>query len=95
MKVYVYFKNGNVDAYPVENVWKAREHAEKILMFGYRMRVGSRMEWFGAHYIDKVCWDAPEEDYLSAKYESPRQGEDKEAGKKIPPRVIDSRLGVD
>ena len=77
MKMYVYFKNGNVDTYEVQNEWKAREHAEKIMFYGYRMRVGFRMEWFGAHYIDKVCWDAPNEDYLSKKYESPNQRDDK------------------
>ena len=77
MNVYVYLINGNTDVYEVESVWKAREHAEKIMHFGYRMRVGSRMEWFGPHYVDKVCWDAPEEDYLSYKYESPQQKADK------------------
>lgn len=67
--VYVYLTNGNVDKYTVESAWKAREHAEKIMRLGYRMRVGSRMEWFGAHYIDKVCWDIGDGDYLGHKYE--------------------------
>lgn len=66
--MYVYLKNGNVDVYEVENQWKAREHAEKIWCGGYRGVVGSRMEWFGPHYIDKVCWDI-EHDYLTDKYE--------------------------
>lgn len=69
IKVYVYLKNGNVDIYEVENEWKAREHAEKIWAGGYRMRVGSRMEWFGADWISKICWDAPTGDYLGKKYE--------------------------
>ena len=73
INVYVYLTNGNVDIYGVENVWKAREHAEKIWATGYRMRVGTRMEWFGPHWIDKICWDAPEKDYLSNKYESDRK----------------------
>ena len=71
--VYVYFFNGNVDRYTVENVWKAREHAEKIWSTGYRMRVGGRMEWFGPHYIDKICWDEEVPDYMSEKYESSTQ----------------------
>jgi len=33
------------------------------------MRVGDRMEWFGPHWIDKICWDMTSEDYLSKKYE--------------------------
>jgi hypothetical protein len=79
IQIYVYLVNGNVDIYSVENEWKAREHAEKIMNGGYRMRVGKRMEWFGKHYIDKVCWDAPQEDYLSVKYESPNQRKDRES----------------
>jgi hypothetical protein len=68
-KMYIYLKNGNVDVYEVESVLKAREHAEKIWSGGYRMRVGTRMEWFGPHWVDKICWDMTEEDYLSTKYE--------------------------
>lgn len=68
IKMFIYFKNGNVHVYEVDNVWKAREHAEKIWTTGYRMRVGKRMEWYGSHWIDKICWDAPEGDYLSEKY---------------------------
>jgi hypothetical protein len=67
--IYVYFKNGNVYTYEVEDQWKAREHADKIREFGFRARVGDRLEWFGPHYVDKICWDIVEEDYLSDKYE--------------------------
>lgn len=68
IKIYVYLKNGNVDAYKVENEWKAREHAEKIWKTGLRKKVGNRLEWFGPHYIDKICWDSSHKDYLSRKY---------------------------
>ena len=74
VKIYVYFKNGNVDFYKVADEWKAREHAEKIMENGYRCKIGNRMEWFGPHYIDKICWDLTKDDYLSKKYEN---GEDK------------------
>lgn len=73
INVYVYLKNGNVDIYSVENEWKAREHAEKIWVGGYRMLVGSRMEWFGPDWVDKICWDCEVCDYLCKKYESPTQ----------------------
>jgi len=79
MEIFIYLTNGNVDVYEVDSPWKAREHAEKIWKGGYRMRVGSRMEWFGPHYIDKICWDMDEEDYLSVKYESPKQQADRES----------------
>ena len=68
MKVYVYFKNGNVFLYDVDNAVKAREHAEKIWAMGYRVRVGKRHEWFGPHYIDKICWDE-DNTYLAQKYD--------------------------
>lgn len=69
VKIYVYFKNGNVYTYEVEGQWKAREHADKIMTNGFRANVGNRMEWFGTHYIDKVCWDKVSTDFLSTKYE--------------------------
>ena len=68
MKMYIYFKNGNVFTYEIESAIKAREHAEKIWTTGYRVAVGSRHEWFGSHYIDKICWDGEDETYLAKKY---------------------------
>jgi hypothetical protein len=64
--MYVYFKNGNVYTYKVAQ--KAREHAEKIWTTGYRVKVGNRHEWFGKHYIDKICWDGEDTTYLAEKY---------------------------
>jgi len=69
MNIYIYFKNGNVFQYEVENAIKAREHAEKIWTTGYKVKVGDRHEWFGSHYIDKICWDE-DATYLAEKYEA-------------------------
>lgn len=66
--VYVYFKNGNVYTYKVDSAEKAREHAEKIWTTGYRVKVSNRHEWFGSHYIDKICWDGEDKTLLAAKY---------------------------
>ena len=68
MKIYIYFKNGNVFDYEIENAIKAREHAEKIFLTGFRVAINNRHEWYGSHYIDKICWDGPDETYLSLKY---------------------------
>ena len=68
MEIYIYFKNGNVFNYEVENTIKAREHSEKIWTFGFRANVGNRIEWFGPHYIDKICWDRQGDSYLEEKY---------------------------
>lgn len=57
VKIYVYFKNGNVYTYEVDSAEKAMEHADKIWSKGYLVKVGSQHEWFGVHYIDKICWD--------------------------------------
>jgi hypothetical protein len=66
--MYVYFKNGNVFTYEVDDAVKAREHAEKIWTTGYRVMIGDKHEWFGAHYIDKICWDGVDDSYLANKY---------------------------
>ena len=68
IKIYVYFKNGNVYTYEVDSAEKAREHADKIWSTGYRVKVGNRHEWFGTHYIDKICWDGIDDTYLGKKY---------------------------
>ena len=62
IKMSVYLVGGNVDTYNVEDQWKAREHAGKIMLEGYRMVVGNRMEWFSTRMVEKVCWDAPVKD---------------------------------
>jgi hypothetical protein len=69
VKIYVYLKSGVLSEYEVESVIKAREHAYQIWKAGYRMRVGNRIEWFGPNWIDKICWDMPNEDLMSEKYE--------------------------
>jgi len=66
--MYVYFKNGNVYTYEVEGAEKAREHAEKIWSTGFRTRVNDRVEWYGTHYLDKICWDGIDETFLAKKY---------------------------
>jgi hypothetical protein len=68
INIYIYFKNGNMFQYKVESAIKAREHAEKIFTTGYRVMVGNRHEWFGPHYIDKICWDGVDETPLAVKY---------------------------
>ena len=69
INIFVYFKNGNVFKYEVDDAGKAREHAAKIFEAGYRVKIGQRHEWFGAHYIDKVCWDGEDTTYLAKKYD--------------------------
>jgi len=66
--MYVYFKNGNVFTYEVDNAIKAREHADKIWTTGFRINIDGRHEWFGTHYLDKICWDGIDDTYLAGKY---------------------------
>jgi hypothetical protein len=68
MKMYIYFKNGNVYQYDVDSAEKAREHAEKIWTTGYRCKDGNSHVWYGTHYIDKIKWDE-DETYLAKKYD--------------------------
>ena len=66
-EVFVYFKDGNVFSYTVENAIKAREHAYKIWKTGFRVKIGSRTEWRGTHDIDKICW-TNDDTLLAKKY---------------------------
>lgn len=68
INIFVYFKNGNVFKYEVESAEKAREHADKIWTTGFRWKINNRHEWFGSHYIDKICWDGEDNTYLAEKY---------------------------
>lgn len=68
IKIYVYYKDGRVFIYEVENAEKAREHAWMIKQHGYRHKVGDRHEWDNPDKVDKICWDN-DDTYLAKKYD--------------------------
>ena len=68
MKVNVYMTGGRVFSYEVANAIKAREHAHRIINYGWGRAVEGVMEYYPSHQILKVTWPDPK-DYMSYKYE--------------------------
>ena len=66
-KISVYMQDGRVFRYEVLDPIKAREHAHRIINFGYRCVQNNIMEYYPVHQILKVCFESPC-DILSEKY---------------------------
>ena len=62
-------QDGRVFQYSVVNAVKAREHAHRIVNYGWRNIVDGVMEYYPVHQINKVAFPDPE-DLLSKKYEA-------------------------
>jgi len=67
--VNVYMQDGRVFTYQVEDSIKAREHAHRIINYGWRNIVNDVMEYYPIHQVIKVTFIAPG-DLLSTKYEA-------------------------
>lgn len=72
----IYLQDGRIFFYKVANEIKAREHAHRIINYGWRNIEEDRMCYYPIHQILKVCWDMPNKDELSGKYfATPYKGE--------------------
>ncbi len=67
--VNVYMQDGRVFHYDVADPIKAREHAHRIICYGWRQVSGGKMEYYPVHQVLKVTFDNPG-DYLADLYES-------------------------
>lgn len=67
--ISVYMQDGRVFQYDVVNAVKAREHAHRIVNYGWRNIVDGVMEYYPVHQINKVTFPDPA-DLLSKKYEA-------------------------
>jgi hypothetical protein len=67
-KIKVYMEDGRVFTYNVADRTKAREHAHRIVNYGWRVVVNGIMEYYTTHQVTKVTFGDPK-DYLSKKYE--------------------------
>lgn len=68
VKVNVYMEDGRVFSYDVANAVKAREHAHRIVNYGWRNAVDGIEEYYPTHQINKVTFPDPK-DLMSTKYE--------------------------
>ena len=66
--ISIYMQDGRVFQYDVINAIKAREHAHRIINYGWRNIVNDVMEYYPTHQINKVTFPDPK-DLLSQKYE--------------------------
>ena len=67
--INVYMQDGRVFHYEVDNGVKAREHAHRIINYGWRNIEDGLMVYYPVHQVLKVTFDAPK-DMMGTKYES-------------------------
>ena len=66
--VKVYMQDGRVFTYNVTDPQKAREHAHRIINFGWRHHENGVEEYYPVHQVLKVTFDMPDPDELAKKY---------------------------
>ena len=67
--INIYLQDGRVFTYEVEDSVKAREHAHRIINYGWRNATNGIMEYYPVHQVLKVTFKYPK-DMMSVKYES-------------------------
>lgn len=67
-KIQIYMQDGRVFEYIVDNEHKAREHAHRIVNYGWRNVEEGTMCYYPVHQILKVKFDMPNKDKLAGKY---------------------------
>ena len=68
-KINVYMVDGRVFTYTIPTAVKAREHAHRIINYGWRNVTDGIMEYYPVHQILKVTFKDPK-DNLGTKYEA-------------------------
>jgi hypothetical protein len=68
VQIKVYLQDGRVFKYYVEDSVKAREHAHRIVNYGWRNAVNGVMEYYPVHQVLKVTFPAPNDEMMQ-KYE--------------------------
>lgn len=66
--INIYLQDGRTFSYEVANSVKAREHAHRIINYGWRNAVDGMMEYYPVHQVLKVTFPEPD-DLMSIKYE--------------------------
>ena len=67
-QIQVYLQDGRVFGYEVANDSKAREHAHRIINYGWRNVEEGVMCYYPVHQILKVKFDMPNKDKLAGTY---------------------------
>ena len=67
-EISVYMRDGRVFKYDVASTNKAREHAHRIINFGWRHHENGREEYYPVSQVLKVTFPMSEPDTLAEKY---------------------------
>jgi len=68
--VVVYLQDGRTRTYQVENCIKAREHAHRIVNYGWRDIENGVMCYYPTHQVLKVKFKMDKLDKLATEYEA-------------------------
>ena len=68
IKINIYLQDGRVISYDVSDSVKAREHAHRIINYGWRNATNGIMEYYPVHQVLKVTFPEPN-DEMATKYE--------------------------
>ena len=68
--IFIYMEDGRVFHYDVIDAIKAREHAHRIINYGWRAIEGEEFCYYPVHQVLKVKFKMKELDKLAEDYES-------------------------
>lgn len=68
--LWIYMQDGRTYSYKVKDVQKAREHAHRIINYGWRNLEGEEMCYYPIHQILKVKFNVVDKDKLMTEYEA-------------------------
>ena len=70
VKITVYLQDGRTFSYDVEDAVKAREHAHRIINYGWRNIENGCMNYYPTHQVLKVKFKMAPLDKLATEYEA-------------------------
>ena len=68
VKVITYLQDGRTFTYGVKDATKAREHAHRIINYGFRNIEGEEFTYYPVHQILKVKFQMKKKDKLATEY---------------------------
>ena len=69
-KITVYLQDGRTREYEVIDAIKAREHAHRIVNYGWRDIENGKMTYYPTHQVLKVVFKMDKMDKLATEYEA-------------------------
>ena len=70
IRITIYMQDGRTYSYFVDDAIKAREHAHRIVNYGWRNIEGTKMCYYPIHQVLKVTFPMPLRDRLATEYAS-------------------------